>query len=138
LELAKKVKSKSTTVIQARQDPDFRAKGLLPQFTAANQKISSSAQQVQLPSVHYDLSRILSYDRNTPGAKIFHSPQRVYQKIGGAQNRRLSGSSQNHESVQVSDAPAPSIMLPYFFGRALLTRLKHCRNFIEGMYQEKK
>jgi hypothetical protein len=49
LELAKKVGSKSTTVIQARQDPDFRAKGLLPQFTAANQKISSSAQQVHIP-----------------------------------------------------------------------------------------
>lgn len=46
LELAVRVGSKSTTVIQARQDGEFRTKGLLPQFTAANQKIASSVQQV--------------------------------------------------------------------------------------------
>ncbi len=47
LELAQRVGSKATTVVEARQDGNFRSKGLLPQFTAANQKIVSSAQQVR-------------------------------------------------------------------------------------------
>ncbi len=47
LELAQRVGAKSTTVMEARQENAFRSKGLLPQFTAANQKIVSSAQQVR-------------------------------------------------------------------------------------------
>ena len=39
LELARSINSTATSVLQARQDANFRSKGLLPQFTAANQRL---------------------------------------------------------------------------------------------------
>ena len=88
LELAKKVGSKATTVIQARQDPDFRAKGLLPQFTAANQKITSSAQQVhfsfkslfELQFIHLKCNDVCTSAPVTAGAPILYIAQRVHKE----------------------------------------------------------
>jgi hypothetical protein len=48
LALAKKVGSTATNVHQARQDTLFRASGLLPGFSAANQEIGDSAMQVRI------------------------------------------------------------------------------------------
>ena len=50
LELAVEVGSASRTAVQARQDTAFRSKGLLPQFGAANQKISSLSPAQQAPA----------------------------------------------------------------------------------------
>ncbi len=47
LALAKKVGSSATNVHQARQDTLFRASGLLPGFSAANQEIGDSLMQVK-------------------------------------------------------------------------------------------
>mmetsp|Transcript_43049 Transcript_43049/g.105249 ORF Transcript_43049/g.105249 Transcript_43049/m.105249 type:complete len:140 (+) Transcript_43049:1093-1512(+) len=51
LQLAKKVGSSAVNVHQARQDQLFRANGLLPAFSAANQEIGDSAMQVRRFSI---------------------------------------------------------------------------------------
>ena len=68
LALAQKVGSAATNVHQARQDTAFRANGLLPGFSAANQEIGDNAMQVRRFSILTSFFTVATGELNADGS----------------------------------------------------------------------